>query len=197
MALPQDGQDANGLTKVTQIPAGKELMFIDPTTNEGGIITLEDLTKQILNGLASQAFALDAGQMTLLAALNKLNSEKVYAYTPSFSWSDGTVNPTVENMTAYVTLYGKVCFIYARYNITNLGSFNSNSYLRISLPNGISSIVSSTCLVSPYQITGAVSKLGTRITGDYVLIVDEVGGNYSAKSIPKGYQGFSVFFIIK
>ncbi len=77
MALPQDGQDANGLTKVTQIPAGKELMFIDPTTNEGGIITLEDLTKQILNGLASQAFALDAGQMTLLAALNKLNSDSL------------------------------------------------------------------------------------------------------------------------
>lgn len=77
MALPQDGQDANGLTKVTQIPAGKELMFIDPTTNEGGIITLEDLTKQILNGLASQAFALDAGQMTLLAAINKLNSDKI------------------------------------------------------------------------------------------------------------------------
>ena len=72
MALPQDGQDANGLTKVTQIPAGKELMFIDPTTNEGGIITLEDLTKQILNGLTSQAFALDAGQMTLPAALNYL-----------------------------------------------------------------------------------------------------------------------------
>ena len=76
MALPADGQNANGLTKVTQIPAGKELMFIDPTTNEGGIITLEDLTKQILNGLASQAFALDAGQMTLLAALNKLNSDR-------------------------------------------------------------------------------------------------------------------------
>ena len=76
MALPQDGQDANGLTKVTQIPAGKELMFIDPTTNEGGIITLEDLTKQILNGLASQAFALDAGQMTLPAALNYLYGKK-------------------------------------------------------------------------------------------------------------------------
>uniref|UniRef100_UPI0034A0DD4D hypothetical protein n=1 Tax=unclassified Ruminococcus TaxID=2608920 RepID=UPI0034A0DD4D len=76
MALPQDGQDANSLTKVTQIPAGKELMFIDPTTNEGGIITLEDLTKQILNGLASQAFALDAGQMTLPAALNYLYGKK-------------------------------------------------------------------------------------------------------------------------
>lgn len=75
MALPQDGQDANGLTKVTQIPAGKELMFIDPTTNEGGIITLEDLTKQILNGLFSQTFALDAGQKTIIQALNTLNSE--------------------------------------------------------------------------------------------------------------------------
>ena len=77
MALPADGQNANGLTKVTQIPAGKELLFIDPTTNEGGIITLEDLTKQILNGLASQAFALDAGQMTLPAALNYLYGNRL------------------------------------------------------------------------------------------------------------------------
>lgn len=77
MALPQDGQDANGLTKVTQIPAGKELMFIDPTTNEGGIITLEDLTKQILNGLTSQIFALDAGQKTIIQALNTLNSDSL------------------------------------------------------------------------------------------------------------------------
>ena len=77
MGLPQDGQDANGLTKVTQIPAGKELMFIDPTTNEGGIITLEDLTKQILNGLLSQTFALDAGQKTIIQALNTLNSDSL------------------------------------------------------------------------------------------------------------------------
>ena len=79
MALPQDGQDANGLTKVTQIPAGKELMFIDPTTNEGGIITLEDLTKQILNGLTSQTFGLDSGTQTLPAAINYL-----YGNTPIY-----------------------------------------------------------------------------------------------------------------
>ena len=72
MALPQDGQDANGLTKVTQIPAGKESMFIDPTTNEGGIITVEELTKQILNGLTSQTFGLDSGTQTLPAAINYL-----------------------------------------------------------------------------------------------------------------------------
>lgn len=75
MALPQDGQNANGLTKVTEIPKGKELIFIDPTTNEGGIITLEDLTTQILKNLTSQTFALDQGNMTLLAALNQLNDQ--------------------------------------------------------------------------------------------------------------------------
>lgn len=74
MALPQDGQNANGLTKVTEIPKGKELIFIDPTTNEGGIITLEDLTTQILKNLTSQTFALDQGTKTLPAALNELNS---------------------------------------------------------------------------------------------------------------------------
>ncbi len=75
MALPQDGQNANGLTKVTEIPKGKELIFIDPTTNEGGIITLEDLTTQILKNLTSQTFTLDQGNITLIEALNKLNSK--------------------------------------------------------------------------------------------------------------------------
>lgn len=77
MALPQDGQNANGLTKVTEIPKGKELIFIDPTTNEGGIITLEDLTTQILKNLTSQTFALDQGTKTLPAALNELNSNSL------------------------------------------------------------------------------------------------------------------------
>lgn len=81
MALPQDGQNANGLTKVTEVPAGKELIFIDPTTNEGGIITLENLTTQILKKLTSQTFALDQGTKTLPAALNELNSKRVILST--------------------------------------------------------------------------------------------------------------------
>ena len=75
MALPQDSVNANELSKVSTIPTGKELIFIDPTTNEGGVITLEDLTKQILQNLTSQTFALDQGTMTLLQALNQLNSK--------------------------------------------------------------------------------------------------------------------------
>lgn len=102
MALPADGQNANGLTKVTQIPAGKELMFIDPTTNEGGIITLEDLTKQILNGLASQAFALDAGQMTLPAALNYLYGNKLFTRYVEFKENVNTTL-TISKTSAYST----------------------------------------------------------------------------------------------
>ena len=87
MALPQDGQNANGLTKVTEIPKGKELIFIDPTTNEGGIITLEDLTTQILKKLTSQTFALDQGTKTLPAALNELNSNPFLRYEKAFGES--------------------------------------------------------------------------------------------------------------
>lgn len=81
MALPTDGQNANELDEVTEVPEGKELIFFDPTTNAGGIITLENLTKQILNGIASQAFNLDAGQMTILQALNSLNGNSFPAIT--------------------------------------------------------------------------------------------------------------------
>lgn len=77
MALPQDGQNANALATVKEVPIGKKLIFVDPDTNEGGIITLEDLTTQILKKLTSQTFALDQGTKTLPAALNELNSKAV------------------------------------------------------------------------------------------------------------------------
>ena len=76
MSLPADGVNANSLTETTTIPTGKKLIFLDPDTNEGGIITLENLTKQILSNLATQTFNLDQGTKTLLAALNELNSNR-------------------------------------------------------------------------------------------------------------------------
>ena len=75
MSLPADGVNANALTETTTIPTGKKLIFLDPDTNEGGIITLENLTKQILSNLATQTFNLDQGTKTLPAALNELNSK--------------------------------------------------------------------------------------------------------------------------
>ena len=80
MSLPADGVNANTLAETTTIPTRKKLIFLDPDTNEGGIITLENLTKQILSNLTSQTFNLDQGNKTLLAALNELNS-KCLAFT--------------------------------------------------------------------------------------------------------------------
>ena len=87
MALPQDGQNANALATVKEVPTGKKLIFVDPTTNEGGVITLEDLTTQILKNLTSQTFALDQGTKTLPAALNELNSKPFLRYEKAFGES--------------------------------------------------------------------------------------------------------------
>lgn len=80
MSLPADGVNANTLAETTTIPTGKKLIFLDSDTNEGGIITLENLTKQILSNLTSQTFNLDQGNKTLLAALNELNSKYAIAF---------------------------------------------------------------------------------------------------------------------
>ena len=79
MSLPEESVAANTLPEVTTIPTGKKLIFTDPDTNEGGIITLENLSKQILQNLTSQTFALDQGNLTLLQALNQLNSKSLSA----------------------------------------------------------------------------------------------------------------------
>lgn len=83
MSLPEESVAANTLPEVTTIPTGKKLIFTDPDTNEGGIITLENLSKQILQNLTSQTFALDQGNLTLLQALNQLNSKAGTIYSLS------------------------------------------------------------------------------------------------------------------
>lgn len=97
MALPQDGQNANALATVKEVPTGKKLIFVDPTTNEGGVITLEDLTTQILKNLTSQTFALDQGTKTLPAALNELNSKTLIITMSGSTDSTGNIRINVPN----------------------------------------------------------------------------------------------------
>lgn len=97
MALSQDGQNANALATVKEVPTGKKLIFVDPTTNEGGIITLEDLTTQILKKLTSQTFALDQGTKTLPAALNELNSKTLIITISGSTDSTGNIRINVPN----------------------------------------------------------------------------------------------------
>ena len=75
MALPQESQNANGLVKESEVPAGKQFIFVDPDTNEGGTISIEDLQKQIFNNLVNQNLSLKQGEMTLVQALNQTNDE--------------------------------------------------------------------------------------------------------------------------
>lgn len=86
MSLPEESVAVNTLPEVTTIPTGKKLIFTDPDTNEGGSITLENLTKQILQNLTSQTFTLDQGNLTLLQALNQLNSKALFDIYRNYSW---------------------------------------------------------------------------------------------------------------
>ena len=104
MALPQDGQNANALATVKEVPTGKKLIFVDPTTNEGGVITLEDLTTQILKNLTSQTFALDQGTKTLPAALNELNS-KVFVKIQNLSTFSINIKLNKNTYTSFI-MYG-------------------------------------------------------------------------------------------
>ena len=123
MALPTDGQNANELDEVTEVPAGKELIFFDPTTNAGGIITLENLTKQILNGIASQAFNLDAGQMTILQALNSLNGKTKPYYS-------GLITSSSTSVSMHYGIYLVATYRTGGYKISSV------SILNIQIQNG-------------------------------------------------------------
>lgn len=113
MSLPADGVNANALAETTTIPTGKKLIFLDPDTNEGGIITLENLTKQILSNLATQTFNLDQGTKTLLAALNELNSKtSTYTYNP-----EKPTDISIPNYKAILVCYSSI----STNNITGTG----------------------------------------------------------------------------
>nr|WP_294658739.1 hypothetical protein [uncultured Blautia sp.] len=79
--MAEENQDANGLLNATKIPIGKKMIFVDPDTNEGGNIAVENLIYQVLSGLTSQNFDLEQGQMTLPQAIGqaqqKLNDAKI------------------------------------------------------------------------------------------------------------------------
>lgn len=141
MSLPEESVAANTLPEVTTIPTGKKLIFTDPDTNEGGIITLENLSKQILQNLTSQTFALDQGNLTLLQALNQLNS-KIYVYSYSANDKSETIHvqfPANAHMTGiiyidqnmYMNIYafgkrsGIKNIIYSSGNIPSLNSDNN------------------------------------------------------------------------
>lgn len=66
-------QAINALSTKTAPETSDQLLLVG--TGEPQLIDCDKLADAILNKITSKNYALDAGQMTLLAALNKLNSE--------------------------------------------------------------------------------------------------------------------------
>lgn len=66
-------QAINALSTKTAPETSDQLLLVG--TGETQLIDYDKLADAILNKITSKNYALDAGQMTLLAALNKLNSE--------------------------------------------------------------------------------------------------------------------------
>lgn len=169
MSLPQDGVNANALAETTTIPTGKKLIFLDPDTNEGGIITLENLTKQILSNLATQTFNLDQGTKTLLAALNELNSKGKNSYVLRTSTNDG--NDIKLNTPSRCTImaifntaggYGATLLITidpsSRYATTGITS-DSRVQLKITLDGGILTISENPWLTATLISTSPLSEI--------------------------------------
>ena len=68
-------QAINALSTKTAPETSDQLLLVG--AGEPQLIDYDKLADAILNKITSKNYALDAGQMTLLAALNKLNSETV------------------------------------------------------------------------------------------------------------------------
>ena len=68
-------QAINALSTKTAPETSDQLLLVG--TGEPQLIDYDKLADAILNKITSKKYALDAGQMTLLAALNKLNSDMV------------------------------------------------------------------------------------------------------------------------
>lgn len=68
-------QTINALSTKTAPETSDQLLLVG--TGEPQLIDYDKLADAILNKITSKNYALDAGQMTLLVALNKLNSDSL------------------------------------------------------------------------------------------------------------------------
>lgn len=68
-------QAINAISTKTAPETSDQLLLVG--AGEPQLIDYDKLADAILNKITSKNYALDAGQMTLLAALNKLNSDKI------------------------------------------------------------------------------------------------------------------------
>lgn len=101
-------QAINALSTKTAPETSDQLLLIG--TGEPQMIDYDKLADAILNKITSKNYALDAGQMTLLAALNKLNSETsklvaLYCIKKTNTSSSGTLTFTYNALRCSIIMF--------------------------------------------------------------------------------------------
>lgn len=101
-------QVINALSTKTAPETSDQLLILG--TGEPQLIDYDKLADAILNKITSKNYALDAGQMTLLAALNKLNSETsklvaLYCIKKTNTSSSGTLTFTYNALRCSIIMF--------------------------------------------------------------------------------------------
>lgn len=125
-------QAINALSTKTAPETSDQLLLVG--TGEPQLIDYDKLADAILNKITSKNYALDAGQMTLLAALNKLNSEtKKYISRAEYIKTEN--NRTLYRIAPIVSDIGVLCINRTGLYLITLGQtggvFNNASVKKI------------------------------------------------------------------
>ena len=91
-------QAINALSTKTAPETSDQLLLVG--TGEPQLIDYDKLADAILNKITSKNYALDAGTMTLLAALNKLNSESLNFFTKTGAYDGKTTTFKLKKLTS-------------------------------------------------------------------------------------------------
>ena len=91
-------QAINALSTKTAPETSDQLLLVG--TGEPQLIDYDKLADAILNKITSKNYALDAGQMTLLAALNKLNSESLNFFNKTGAYDGKTTTFKLKKLTS-------------------------------------------------------------------------------------------------
>lgn len=109
-------QAINALSTKTAPETSDQLLLVG--TGEPQLIDYDKLADAILNKITSKNYALDAGQMTLLAALNKLNSDMLKPF------HKGIINNTLVTVPLVPGLYLVSTYRDGGYKISSLSIVN-------------------------------------------------------------------------
>lgn len=122
------------------------------------------------------------------------------SYTPAFTYTNTTNLPTVQNISALYALYDdRLLFLSVRFNLTDKGSYESNSALEISLPSGLKCAISTVGPIGVFYGSVGVSNIILRANADRtaIRVLKGVGGAYPMPSLETGYNGFFAVIPVK